>query len=246
MVSGVGFKNTTARAGASTPRKKIVSPALLITFGVLGIVAAAYGIALLWHASLQRTSAALTEEIAAVNDNIRQEMEGNTGDFGVRAAAMQKDLYKDYETNDLLREVENIMIKKSSDGTGARVVLKSFQYNAGAYDRQTFGNTVRTVTGKGSLTISADADSFDVMAQQIDRFKASPLFDAVRVGSTDRDESGRIIFTLTMDVNGHGVSPYEDTSMTATGAVYGITEEEAASTKASSSAETEATTANQS
>lgn len=221
MASGLGFKGTAPQAGARLPRKKMVAPALLITFGVLVIAGGIYGGLLLWHNALQKNVGKLSTEINNVNADIQAMVEGAAGDFGVRATTMQKDLYKDYETNDILREIERIMIKKSSDGSGNRVVLKSFQYNAGAYDKQAFGNTTRTVTGKGNVTISADADSFDVMAQQVEEFKKSDLFDAVKVGTTDRDDTGRIIFTLTMDVNRNDKTPYEKTAVTSD-AVFGV------------------------
>ncbi len=224
MASGLGFKNASTQQGAQARRKKMVAPALLITFGVLLIAGGTYGALLLWHNALQKKVSGLVREIGNVNVEIQKMVEGSVGDFGVRATTMQKDLYKDYETNDILQEIEQIMIKKSSDGSGHRVVLKSFQYNAGAYDKQAFGNTTRTVTGKGNVTISADADSFDVMAQQVEKFKESDLFDAVKVGTTDRDESGRIIFTLTMDVNRNDKTPYEKRAMTS-GAVFGVEEE---------------------
>jgi len=224
MASGLGFKNTSTQKSTQSSRKKMVAPALLITFGVLLIAGATYGGLLLWHNTLQKKVRMLVTDIGNVNADIQKMVEGRVGDFGVRAITMQKDLYKDYETNDILREIERIMIKKSSDGSGDRVVLKSFQYNAGAYDKQSFGNTERTVTGKGNVTISADADTFDVMAQQVEKFKESDLFDAVKVGTTDRNEYGRIIFTLTMDVNRHDESPYEKTAATS-GAVFGVAEE---------------------
>lgn len=223
MVSGVGFKNTTTQPRSVAVRTKMVSPALLATFGVLLIAGLIYGALWLWHTSLQKKVGTLTMEINNTNVEIQKIVEGSAGDFGVRATTMQKDLYKDYEANDILREIESIMIKKSSDGSGGRVVLKSFQYNAGAYDTQAFGNTTRTVTGKGTVTISADADTFDVMAQQVEVFKESDLFDAVKVGTTDRDDTGRIIFTLTMDVNHNDKSPYEKTATTSA-AVYGVAE----------------------
>ena len=153
----------------------------------------------------------MDEEIASVNTQTQQALTADVSDFVVRARALDKEIYEGYDTNDILQEIERIMIKKDSDNSGNRVVLKSFQHNSGASEKKAVGNASVVTTGKGNITISADADTFDVMAQQIEVFKKSPFFDNVTVGTTDRDESGRIIFTLTMDVNAYNKTPYEKT-----------------------------------
>jgi hypothetical protein len=130
----------------------------------------------------------------------------------VRSQILEDELYRGYDSNAVLGEIENIMVLKESDNSGHRTVLKSFQYNSGSKTKKTFDDGEATLTGSGSITITADADTFDVMAQQIEAFKTSKYFDNIQVGTTDRDDMGRIIFTLTMDVVGSGASPYEDSS----------------------------------
>ncbi|PID52651.1 MAG: hypothetical protein CR972_00705 [Candidatus Moraniibacteriota bacterium] len=110
---------------------------------------------------------------------------------------------------DKVQESELNAIMENSDRSGGRVVLKSFEHNVGAYQKKNVNGVNTVVIGPGTVTISADADNFDVMAQQIEKFKNSEYFDKVSVGETDRDDSGRIIFTLTMSVTGSDKTPYE-------------------------------------
>lgn len=215
MVSGVGFKNTADEEYGGVPRKHMVSPALIITFAVLVLVFATYGGLKLWLGSLQKQTVMLGEEIRSLDEQTQKALSGEVSDFLVRAHATDKELYRGYDTNDVLNEIEKIMIKKDSDGSGNRVVLKSFQHNSGAHEKKTVGDASVVTAGKGNITISADADTFDVMAQQIEEFKKSDLFSNVKVGTTDRDESGRIVFTLTMDVNEYDKSPFEKAHVSA-------------------------------
>ncbi|MFA5986251.1 MAG: hypothetical protein WC819_02800 [Parcubacteria group bacterium] len=203
MVSGIGFKNTAVEDDqGGTPRKRTISRALLVSFGVLVVVIASYGLLKLWESSLRSESDVLDGEITAVNDEIVKSLSGETSDFAVRSHVMDKELYRGYDTNDIFQEIERIMIP--------RVVLKSFQHDSGAHEKKTVGTVSSTITGQGKVTITADSDTFDVMAQQIDVFKKSEYFENVKVGTTDRDDFGRIIFTLTMDVKPSTASPYDD------------------------------------
>jgi hypothetical protein len=203
MVSGVGFKNTAVEDDqGGAPRKRTISRALFVSFGVLVVVIASYGLLKLWESSLRSESDGLDGEITSVNDEIVKSLSGETSDFAVRSHVMDKELYRGYDTNDVFQEIERIMIP--------RVVLKSFQHDSGAHEKKTVGTVSSTITGQGKVTITADADTFDVMAQQIEVFKKSEYFENVKVGTTDRDDFGRIIFTLTMDVKPSTTSPYDD------------------------------------
>ena len=206
MVSGIGFQSTTSEEQKKSKRKKTFSRGLMASFGVLVVVIVLWLVLGLWVKTLNQKANKIQNEIVSVNKKIRTEISDEASDFAVRAYLTENDLYKDYELNDILDEIENIMILKNSDGSGSRVVLKSLQYNSGS---KTSSGRDRVTKGLGNVTLTADADTFDVMAQQIDVFKKSEYFDNVKVGTTDRDESGRIIFTLTMDVNKNDKSPYE-------------------------------------
>lgn len=213
MVSGVGFKSTTDDEQEGAPRKKMVSRGLVIAFSFLVLVIVIYGLLKLWHGSLVSQSRDLDSRTTQINLDIQKSLAASdVADFASRADVMQNDLYRGYDTNDVLNEIQKIMILKEG---GPRVVLKSFEHNAGASEKKTNGNVSSVITGRGNVTISADADTFDVMAQQIEVFKKSDIFDNVVVGTTDRDDSGRIIFTLTMDVVGYEQSPYEKNGLDA-------------------------------
>lgn len=213
MVSGIGFKNTTDE-DQGAPRKRTVSRALLVAFGILAAVVITYGLLKLWESSLRSQSNALNQEIDSVNKEISSSLSGEVADFAVRSTVMEKELYRGYDTNDIFEEIENIMIP--------RVVLKSFQHDSGAHEKKTVGSVSSVITGQGKVTISADADTFDVMAQQIDMFKQSKYFTNVKVGTTDRDDSGRIIFTLSMDVQNSDTSPYDQGGTTTTNSAASV------------------------
>ncbi len=207
MVSGVGFQNTNEDSEEKKPRKKMVSRGLLISIAVLAFALLAWLGLSMWEKSLKGQVEDLRAQTMDINTQIGTTLSKDASDFAVRAHAMEKNLYHEYTVNDILHEVENIMIR---DESGNRVVLKSFQYNAGARTKKTFNAGSATITGAGGIVITADADTFDVMAQQIDVFKKSPFFSDVRVGTTDRDDAGRIVFTLTMNVATYDKSPYEN------------------------------------
>ncbi len=207
MVSGVGFKNTANQEKSGVRHKKTVSRGLIVTAVLLGLVVILWVGLGMQNKSLNNKLATLEADTLNVNTQIGKALSEEASDSARRAYIMEKELYREYEPNAILDEIENIMVLKGSNGN--RVVLKSFQYNSGAHTKKTFKNGSATLTGAGTVTITADADTFDVMAQQIEAFKTSPFFEKVQVGTTDRDESGRIVFTLTMDVVKYGKSPYE-------------------------------------
>lgn len=210
MVSGVGFKNTANEEQKGAPRKRMVSRGLIVTAGFLFLIVALWGMLKMWDSKITGEVTNLDQMIKDVNIKISQNLaDSDVSDFAVRAGILEGGLYRGYTTNDILDEIESIMIRKDSDQSGARVVLKSFAHNSGAYEKKSVGGVSATISGEGNITISADADTFDVMAQQIEEFKKSAYFDNVVVGTTDRDDSGRILFTLTMDVKGYDTSAYE-------------------------------------
>ncbi len=212
MVSGIGFQNTTDNEENKGRHKKTVSKGLIIAAVILVFVILVWLALVMQNKSLDNKLASLKTKTDDVNTQVATTLSDETSDSALRSYAMERELYREYESNDILGEIENIMVLKSSDGN--RVVLKSFQYNAGAYMKKAYKVGSATLKGAGSVTITADADTFDVMAQQIDAFKTSDYFENVQVGTTDRDKSGRIVFTLTMDVVKHGQSPYESDDMT--------------------------------
>lgn len=207
MVSGVGFQSTTNEDKGISRHKKKVSGGLIIAAVVLGLVIIIWVGLKMQNKSLDNKLAGLEADTLSTNTQIGTALSEEASDSALRAYTMEEELYTEYEVNDVLDEIENIMILKSSNGN--RVVLKSFQFNAGANTKKSFKDGDATITSAGSVTVTADADTFDVMAQQIEAFKESSYFDNVQVGTTDRDDSGRIIFTLTMDVVGYDKSPYE-------------------------------------
>jgi len=209
MVSGVGFQNTANEEKGKGRHKKTVASGLIIAAVLLGLVIIVWAGLKMQNKSLNNKLALLEENTRNVNTKISTALSEEASDSALRAYAMEKNLYTQYESNEILNEIENIMILKNADGN--RVVLKSFQYNAGAHTKRTFKDGSATTTSAGTVTITADADTFDVMAQQIEAFKTSSYFEGVEVGTTDRDDSGRIVFTLTMNVVGYDKSPYEST-----------------------------------
>jgi hypothetical protein len=212
MASNLGFDSTTSVEHRGMPRKKTVSRGLIVAFILLVLILLAFAGLKMFHNSLVKQKDAITVQISDEKKKLENSMTPEDADFVVRSQILEDELYRGYDSNAVLGEIENIMVLKESDNSGHRTVLKSFQYNSGSKTKKTFDDGEATLTGSGSITITADADTFDVMAQQIEAFKTSEYFDNIQVGTTDRDDMGRIIFTLTMDVVGSGASPYEDSS----------------------------------
>jgi len=219
MASGLGFQSTSTKEQKGMPRKKTVSRGLIVIFIILVLVLLAYAGLNMYKKQLNTQVEDLQAQTKQQRIALNTALSDETADFVVRSAALDKELYRGYDSNDVLGEIEKIMILKESDSSGHRTVLKSFQYNSGSKTKKVFDDGKATLTGSGSITITADADTFDVMAQQIDAFKNSDFFDKIQVGTTDRDDSGRIIFTLTMDVVGNSTSPYERDNTLSTGSV---------------------------
>ncbi len=240
MVSGTGFQSTTSKDIKGAPRKKTVSRGLLVAAGFLVVTMIAWFGLNMMEQKLEVEKLAIVEDVRATNAKVQTSLTPEASDFAVRAYAMEDEIYYGYEANDVLKIIEENMILKNSDQSGDRVVLKSFQYNSGAQTKKNFSAGDATIVGLGSVTISADADTFEVMAQQIDVFKnvgyinedkkellisdgededkATELakvhyFTNVKIGTTDRDDYGRIIFTLTMSVVGYDKTPYEEKEM---------------------------------
>ncbi len=236
MVSGTGFQSTTSKDIKGAPRKKTVSRGLLVAAGFLVVTMIAWFGLNMMEQKLEVEKLAIVDDVRATNAKVQTSLTPEASDFAVRAYAMEDEIYYGYEANDVLKIIEENMILKNSDQSGDRVVLKSFQYNSGAQTKKNFSAGDATIVGLGSVTISADADTFEVMAQQIDVFKnvgyidedkkellisdgededrATELakvyyFTNVKIGTTDRDDYGRIIFTLTMNVAGYDKIPYD-------------------------------------
>lgn len=208
MVSGVGFKSEASEEQKGVPRKRMVSRGLVVAFIVLVLTGALLGGLKMWESNLNNEIKSLESQVIDTKKEMNDKLsDSDVLDFSQRAGYVEKELYRGHSTNEVLDEIESIMVLNQD--TGNRVVLKSFEHNAGAYERKSVGDVSAVITGPGSITISADADNFDVMAQQIEKFKESEYFDNVAVGTTDRDDFGRVVFTLTMDVREFDQSPYE-------------------------------------
>jgi hypothetical protein len=233
MNSSAGFENTASTEKGGAPRKKTVSTGLWVVFIFLLLVIGAWLFLDMRNKSLKEDVKSLESQIMQANKDINTALSQKDADFAMRAYTMEKDLYRKYEVNDILDIIESIMVVQTTGSNiGDRVVLKSFQYGTG--QKMNKASDDATNVGAGSIIITADADSFDVMAQQIKAFKEAHYvneellaqikseggieeeanvyyFNNVIVGSTDRDDLGRIIFTVTMDVIPFGTSPYENT-----------------------------------
>ncbi len=148
----------------------------------------------------------INDDAMAISNEVRDLVRARTGltEEELRRADSVRDIL-----GDAIQENDINAIFEKSNASGDRVVLRSFEHNAGAYQEEKSDVVSRVITGPGTVTITADADSFDVMAQQIEKFKRSDYFENVLVGTTDRDDAGRIVFTLTMDVKKFEKTPYE-------------------------------------
>ncbi len=209
MVSGVGFQSGDTEQ-QNAPRTRLVSRGLLMVFLLLLLSGGAWVGLYSWKKSINKGIMELDAQIAATQKEAHAKISDEIGGFIKRAHTVDNELYRGYTTGDVLNEIERIIIQ---DENGNRVVLRSLEHHSGVYEKNKKTNNSaqanRLSARRGTLTITADADNFDVMAQQIDEFKKSSYFTDVRVGTTDRDDNGRIVFTLTMNVERAEESPYE-------------------------------------
>ncbi|XLQ20409.1 MAG: hypothetical protein ACKUBY_01350 [Candidatus Moraniibacteriota bacterium] len=238
MVSGIGFQSSSEKDNKVKARNKTVSKGTAMGTIFLLITIAAWFFLDMKQKSLEKEVAKIENEITAEGIAASNALSDEIKDIASRSYTMEKELYRGYDSNDILEILEKSMIKKSSDDSGNRVVLKSYQYSTGSSTKKQFKDGDATIKSLGSVTITADADTFDVMAQQIETLKnvgyvdeeileieqlkgddgddmlaKKYYFDNVKIGTTDRDDSGRIIFTLTMDVNRGNISPFEDKAL---------------------------------
>ena len=106
-------------------------------------------------------------------------MNSEEADFYKRMDLARTNIYKKHSSVSVLNEIENVVVP--------RVVLLSFTHSV---DNR----------GLEQIIVTADADEFYLMAQQIEEFKKSEFFDNVRARDTSKDNVGRIVFTITANV----------------------------------------------
>ncbi len=182
----VSFKNESVKQRIEKRRKSQSSSfGVIIAFLILIVVAGVFGVMKFWQSALDEEIAGYDEQINGKDGNggIKGEMQslmsGEEADFYKRMDLVKKNIYKKHSSVSILNEIENIVVP--------RVVLLSLTHSV---DNR----------GLEQVVITADADEFYLMAQQIEEFKKSKFFGNVRASDTSKDNAGRIVFTITANV----------------------------------------------
>jgi Tfp pilus assembly protein PilN len=176
----VSFKNnTTGGKQIKTRRKKPFPMGLLIVLLLLVVVAGAFGVLKFWTNYLNETITLQEEKIKSEKDAMMKKMNGKSADFYQRTKVLENDIYKKHSSNVVLTKIEEIMVP--------RVVLLSFSHDVEKNNDE-------------KISITADADEFEFMAQQVAKFKESDFFGNVRVNDVGRNKKSRIVFTIEADI----------------------------------------------
>lgn len=175
----VSFKNESVKQRIEKRRKAQSSSfGVIIAFLVLVVVAGVFGVMKFWQSTLDKEIASHDTEIKKINDEMKGVMVSEEADFYKRMELAKTNIYKKHSSVAVLNEIENIVVP--------RVVLLTFVHSVDNQSEQ--------------IVITADADEFYLMAQQIEEFKKSDFFGNVRASDTSKDNVGRIVFTITADI----------------------------------------------
>lgn len=176
----VSFKNESIQERIENRRKmQSSSIELVIVFLVIIFLAGVFGVMVFYKSNLNKEIEVSNNEIDTKNKEMQRLMVGEKADFYKRMDLMKKNIFKAHSSVDILEEIEKNMVP--------RVVLLSFSHSV-------------EKTGTQQVVISADADDYSLMAQQIAEFKKSNFFKNVRVNDTSMDNVGRIVFSIKMEV----------------------------------------------
>ncbi len=184
----VSFKSESIKQRIEKKRKaQSFSLGIIIVFLILIVVASVFGVMKFWQSKLEEEIKGYVETIEGTENGgeigLKGDMEvimnSEEADFYKRMDLMKKNLYKKHSSVSVLNEIEKTVIPD--------VVLLSFSHTV---ENDSLENIV----------IKADANTIELMAQQVERFKSNNFFGNVRVGDTSRDANGRIVFNITANV----------------------------------------------
>lgn len=175
----VSFKSESVKQRIEKRRKaQSFSLGVIIVFLVLITVSGVFGVMKFWESALNEEIGGYDEQINEIKGNMQALMNGEEADFYKRMDLVKTNIYKKHSSVSVLNEIENVIVP--------RVVLLSFTHSVDIQGER--------------VIITADADEFYLMAQQIEEFKKSEFFDNVRASDTSKDNVGRIVFTISADV----------------------------------------------
>ncbi len=188
MVSGVSFKNP-AEYGKTVSKRRSVPTGLLISFFLLFLSILAYGGVYFLKKSAFDESVALIQTVKDNKTAIATELEGTPALMVGKSQAIRSMLHTDHTTSDLLIDAQKFTV--------SGVVFKSFDH------------VYNSDLGVGEITVTADADSYEKIAAQVNEWKKNPTYSRVRVSEISKeDESEFILFTTIMSLNAPAAGPF--------------------------------------
>lgn len=176
----VSFKNESIQERIKSRKKKqIFSFEVIVILLIFVAIVGAFGVMKFWQSKLNSEISDIEESIESEKMLIEELLIGDGPDFYKRTNFINNNIYKRHSSVDILKEIESLMV--------SRVVLLSFNHS------------VDDLEGE-YIMITADADEYLFMAQQIEKLKESKFFANVRVSDTSRNNVGRIVFAVRADV----------------------------------------------
>lgn len=147
-----------------------------ISFSLLAVVLVIFGITILYQNSLKSKKAALVQQKEAELASIDKDAMNELVDFQERIDSIGKNLENKSSPKNTLDAVEKLIVKG------------------------VFLNRLAQDGDEGMMEVEAVTDSFKVAASQMLSLKKSGMFSDVRIVSSGRDDSGRVVFTLEADI----------------------------------------------
>lgn len=178
MASGVSFNKP---AGSQSHRRKrsLASTSLVIAFLLLLAVISTYGVFYYFVADLTEQKTNVEAKITETEQNISDAV-ASVASVLNKKNQFEKNMYREHATDEVLTKMQELMVP--------RIVLQSFDH------------VLLEREGTYRVSVTADADNFDVMAAQIAAWKNSSFFSRVEIGDSERDDAGRIVFAADLDL----------------------------------------------
>lgn len=150
---------------------------------ILFITASIYGGQLLYKQKLISDEKAVTEEIANKRNMLGSTVLSDVKDFNQRTGNIDNNLSQKVYPDDILAYIEKSLI--------SNVYIDSYSYD----------------DEKREISIGVVADNFNTVASQLLNLKKIEKFNNINISETNRDEEGKIKFTITMILQDSYINP---------------------------------------
>ena len=154
----------------------IMKSSTFISFGLLFLILLIYGATILYRSSLENTKANIIQAKEKELKSIDTKSINELIDFQLRLDGTTANLENKNNPKDTLDAIERLIVK-------------------GVFLNKLVRNDV-----ENKVEIEAVCDSFKLAASQMLSFKKSDVFSNVKITDSGRDDSGRVVFLLEIDL----------------------------------------------